>query len=121
MWLWLRVLWLKLQVTQRLLMRNLFKLVEKDITLQQMMVQAWNLTHCCFCCILHRGLQNVDSVISCRSGICCSCLQRINALLQFDDSGLSFCKLLRQAVKIKRCACKPLAFSTCDALCDELF
>ena len=63
----------------------------------------------------------MDLVISCGSSICCCCLQHIDALFQFDDLGLSICKLLRQAVKIKRNAWKPLTFSTCDALCDERF
>ena len=121
MWLWWRVLWWELEVVRRLLTRNLCHLVEKDIRLRKFMFQVSKFTYCCFGCILRRGLQNVDSVISCRSGICCRRLQRIDALLQFDDLGFSFCKLLRQAVKIKRYAWKPLAFSTCNALCDELF
>ena len=123
MWLWL-LLWLlswKLEVIQRLWTRDLCKLVQKDITLRKFISQASKFAYCSLCSILRRGLQNVDAVISCRSSICCRCLQRIAALLQFDDLGLSICKLLRQAVKIARHAWKPLAFSTCDALCDELF
>ena len=72
-------------------------------------------------CILRPGLQGVNSEVSCCSSTCCCCLQRIDALFQFDDLGLSICKLLRTAVKITRETWKPLAFSTCDALCNELF
>ena len=50
---------------------NLCKLVEEHITMRKFMLQASKFTYCCLCCILRRGLQNVDSVISCRSGICC--------------------------------------------------
>ena len=71
LWLWLRVLWCKLEVTQRLLARKLCKLVVKDITLRKFMFQASKVTYCCLCCIGRRGLQNVDSVISFRTGICC--------------------------------------------------
>ena len=112
---------LKLEVIRRLLTRNLCKLVEKDIELGMFMFQTSKLAYSSFCCILCRGLQVVDSVISCRSSMCCCCLQRIDALFKFGDFGLSICKLLQQAVKITRNACKPLAFSTCDALCDDLF
>ena len=69
-------------------------------------------------CIFRGGLQSVDWVINCCSSTRCCCLQRIDVLFQFDDLGLSICKLLRTAVKITREAWKPLAFSTCDALCD---
>ena len=72
-------------------------------------------------CIFRQGLQSVDSVISCCSSTCCCCLQTIDAVFQFDDLGLSICKLLGTAVKITRETWKPLAFSTCDALCDERF
>ena len=71
------------------------KLVEKDITLRKFMFQTSKFAYSSLCCILRRGLQSVDSVISCRSSICCCCLQRINALFQFDYLGLSICKLLR--------------------------
>ena len=123
MWLWL-LLWLllwELEVIRRLLTRNLCKLVEKDITLRKFMFQTSKFAYSSLCCILRRGLQCVDSVINCRSSVCCCCLQRIDALLQFDDLRLSICKLLRQAVKITRNAWKQLTFSTCDALCDQLF
>ena len=85
------------------------------------MLYASKFAYSSLSCILRRGLQSVDSVISCRSSTCCCCLQRIDALFQFDDLCLSICKLLRQAVKITENAWKPLTFSTCDALCDELF
>ena len=117
------MLWLlmcKLEMTRRLLTRKLCKLVEKGITLQNFMFKASKFAYCSLCCILCRGLQNVDSVIIRRSSNYCRCLQRIDALFQFDDFGLSICKVLRQAVKISRHAWKPLAFSTCDALSDEL-
>ena len=35
-------------------------------------------------CIFRRGLQSVDSVISCCSSTCCCCLQCIDALFQFN-------------------------------------
>ena len=50
---------------------KLWKLVEKDITLRKFMFQASKVAYCCLCCILRRGPQNVDSVFSCRSSICC--------------------------------------------------
>ena len=81
------------------------------------MHQASKFAYSSLSCILWRGLQSVHSVISWRSSICCCCLQRIDALFQFDDLGLSICKLLRQAVRIMRNAWKPLTLSTCDALC----
>ena len=85
------------------------------------MLYASKFAYSSLSCILRRVLQSVDSVVSCRSSTCCCCLQRIDALFQFDDLGLSIYKLLRTAVKITRETGKPLAFSTCDALCDERF
>ena len=79
LWLWLRVLWWKLEVTRRLLTRNLCKFFEKDITLRKLVFQASKFAYCRLRCILGRGLQNVDLVISCRSSTCCRCLQRIDA------------------------------------------
>ena len=114
------LLW-KLQVIRRLLTRNSCKFVEKDLKLRQFMLYASKLAYSSASCILRRGLQSVNSVISCRSSTCCCCLQRIDALFQFADLGLNICKLLRQAVKITRNAWKPLTFLTCDALCDERF
>ena len=85
------------------------------------MLYASKFAYSSLSCTFRRGLQSVDSVISCCSSTCCYCLQRIDALFQFHDRGLSICKLLRTAVKITRETWKPLAFSTCDALCDERF
>ena len=82
MWLWLWLLLWNLEVTRRLLTRNLCKLVEKDITLRKFMFQGWKFGYCSLRCILRRGLQNVNPLISCRSSICCCCLQRIDALLR---------------------------------------
>ena len=72
-------------------------------------------------CIFRRGLQGIDALTSCCSSTCCCCLQCLDALFQFDNFGLSICKLLRTAVKITRETWKPLAFSTSDALWNELF
>ena len=85
------------------------------------MLYASKFAYSSLSCILRRGLQSVNSVFSCRSSTCCCCLQRIDALFQLDDLGLCICKLLLTAVKITRETWKPLAFSTCDALCDEHF
>ena len=85
------------------------------------MLYALKFAYSSLSCILCRGLQSVNSVMSFCSSTCCCCLQRIDALFLFDDLGLSICKLLRTAVKITRETSKPLACSTCDALCDERF
>ena len=121
LWLWLWLLLWKLEVIRRLLTRNSCKFVGKDITLRQFVLQGSKFAYSSLSCIRCRRLQRFDSVISCRSSICCCCLHRIDALFQFNDLGLSICKLLRQAGKITRNAWKPLTFSTCDALCDEPF
>ena len=89
--------------------------------MRQFMLYASKFAYSSLSCILRRGLQSVNPVISCGSSTCCCCLQRIDALFQFDDLGWSIYKLLRTAVKIPRETWKPLAFSTCDALCDEPF
>ena len=117
LWLWL---W-KLEVVRRWLTRSSYKFVEQGITLRQFMLYASKFVCSSLSCISCRGLQSVDSVISCCSSTCCCCLQTIDAVFQFDDLGLSICKLLRTAVKITRETWKPLAFWTCDALCDEPF
>ena len=85
------------------------------------MLYASKFAYSSLSCIFCRGLQSVDSVISCCSSTCCCCLQRIDALFKFDDLGLSICKLLQTAVKITGETRRPLAFSTCDAPCDEFF
>ena len=114
------VLW-KLEVVRRWLARSSYKFVEQGITLRQFMLYASKFAYSGLSCISRRGLQSVDSVISCCSSTCCCCLQRIDALFQFNDLGLSICKLLRTAVKMTRQTWKPLGFSTFDALCDEPF
>ena len=73
---------------------------------------------CCSTCCCR--LQCIDALFSCCGSTCCCCLQYIDALFQLDNFGLSIRKLLRTAVKITGETWKPLAFSTSDALCDEL-
>ena len=89
--------------------------------LRQVMLYASEFVYSNLSCIFRRGLQSVDSAISCCSSTCWCGLQTIDAVFQFDDLCLSICKLLGTAVKITRETWKPLAFSTCDALCDERF
>ena len=101
--------------------RSSYKFVEHGITLRQFMLYASKFVFSSLSCIFRRGLQSVDSVTSCCCTTCCCCLQCIDALFQFDALGLSICKLLQTAVKIRGETWKPLAFPTCDALCDELF
>ena len=111
----------KLEVVQRWWTQNSYKFVEEGITLRQFMLYASKFVCSSLSCIFRRGLQSVNSVISCCGSTCGRCLQSIDAVFQFDDLGLSILKLPRTAVKITRETWKPLAFSTCDALCDERF
>ena len=121
---WLRkllLLWLrKLDVVRRWWTRGSYKFVEKSVTLRQFMFYASKIICSSLSCIFRRGLQGIDALASCCCSTCCCCLQYIDALFQFDNFGLSIRKLLRTAVKITRETWKPLAFSTSDALCDEL-
>ena len=81
----------------RLLARNSYEFIEKGITLRQFMLYASNFAYSSLSCILRRGLQSVDSVISCRSSLpavvynasmCCS-----NAMTLASVSA-SFCEQL---------------------------
>ena len=139
---WLRkllLLWLrKLDVVRRWWTRSSYKFVKKSVTLRQFKFYASKLICSSLSCIFRRGLQGIDALascccstcccrlqcidalFSCCGSTCCCCLQYIDALFQFDNFGLSIRKLLRTAVKITRETWKPLAFSTSDALCDEL-
>ena len=117
----LLLLWLrKLDVVRRWWTRSSYKFVEKSVTLRQFMFYASKFICSSLSCIFVRGLQGIDALASCCCSTCCCCLQYIDALFKFDNFGLSICKLLRTAVKITRETWKPLAFSTSDALCDEL-
>ena len=100
--------------------RSSYKFVEKSVTLRQFLFYASKFICSSLRCIFRRGLQGIDALASCCCSTCCCCLQYIDALFQFDNFGLSICKLLRTAVKITRETWKPLTFSTSDALCDEL-
>ena len=121
---WLRkllLLWLrKLDVVRRWWTRSSYKFVKESVTLRQFKFYASKLICSSLSCIFRRGLQGIDALASCYCSTCCCCLQCIDALFQFDNFGLSIRKLLRTAVKITRETWEPLAFSTSDALCDEL-
>ena len=61
----------KLGVIRRFLAQRLCKLVGNEVRLRKLIFQVSKFTYSCLCCLLCRRLQNVNSVISCRSGICC--------------------------------------------------
>ena len=91
-----------LDVVRRWWIRSSYKFVEKSVTLRQLMFYASKFICSSLSCILRRGLQGIDALASCCCSTCCCCLQYIDALFQFDNFGLSICKLLRTAVKITR-------------------